>query len=530
MPFNLDIINILILVVIVLNSTLGLFIFTTKKDNAINQNFFIFSIAATFWGISMFLYRGFNDPQLSFLFARILYVSAATIPFIFLFFIRVFPQEKHTISKNLLYVLAIPFVAICVISILPNYLIYSTSDFSPGEKVINFSKFYHTIYALYITGYFSICYFLLIVKYVKFKGIEKIQITYVILGTFISTIIGVCTNLIMPYLGDFSLNWLGQVGIIVMVSSISYSILQYKLFEMRVVATQFIVFVLCTSLFARVLFSSTKPDFIINMSFLVITVIISFLLLRSVIHEVEQRQKIEKLAADLEHANMQQESLIHFITHQIKGFFAKSRDIYSMVLEGDFGNVSEALRPIIQEGLDSETKGVALVKEILDSANLKKGTIRYTMAEIDFKKLVTEIVAEQKKIAEQKGLRIETHIADGDCHVVGDGEQLNHVVRNIIDNSIKYTPTGKLTVSLSHNDQSVLFVVKDTGVGVTEEDRPQLFTAGGKGKNSIKVNVESTGFGLFIVKEIVDAHKGRIWVDSDGAGKGSTFYVELPKK
>jgi signal transduction histidine kinase len=74
----------------------------------------------------------------------------------------------------------------------------------------------------------------------------------------------------------------------------------------------------------------------------------------------------------------------------------------------------------------------------------------------------------------------------------------------------------------------VLFAIKDTGVGITPEDMQNLFTEGGHGKDSIKVNVESTGFGLYIVKQIVDAHKGRVWAESEGAGKGTQFYIELP--
>jgi signal transduction histidine kinase len=65
-------------------------------------------------------------------------------------------------------------------------------------------------------------------------------------------------------------------------------------------------------------------------------------------------------------------------------------------------------------------------------------------------------------------------------------------------------------------------------VGITSEDREKLFTEGGHGVNSIKINVHSTGYGLFIAKKITDAHKGKIWVESEGAGKGSTFFVELP--
>jgi signal transduction histidine kinase len=103
-----------------------------------------------------------------------------------------------------------------------------------------------------------------------------------------------------------------------------------------------------------------------------------------------------------------------------------------------------------------------------------------------------------------------------------------HVLRNLIDNSIKYTPTGTITIGLSRQGDKAVFFVKDTGVGINDEDRARLFTEGGRGKDSIKVNVHSTGYGLYIAKQIVDAHGGKITMESEGPGKGSTFKIELP--
>ncbi|MGB3921976.1 MAG: ATP-binding protein [Minisyncoccia bacterium] len=101
-------------------------------------------------------------------------------------------------------------------------------------------------------------------------------------------------------------------------------------------------------------------------------------------------------------------------------------------------------------------------------------------------------------------------------------------VKNPIDNSIRHTLEGGLSVNLSRKDGKILFFVKDTGVGLSEELKPKLFTQGGRDKNSIKININSTGFGLSFVKCVVEAHKGRVWAESDGPNKGSTFYMELP--
>jgi signal transduction histidine kinase len=113
--------------------------------------------------------------------------------------------------------------------------------------------------------------------------------------------------------------------------------------------------------------------------------------------------------------------------------------------------------------------------------------------------------------------------------VSGDEEKIRrHVVRNVIDNSIKYTQEGSVDVEVTRANGIARVTVRDTGVGISREDMAHLFTEGGHGKESIKINVHSTGYGLFIAKTIVEAHKGKIWAESDGPGKGSRFIIELP--
>jgi len=106
--------------------------------------------------------------------------------------------------------------------------------------------------------------------------------------------------------------------------------------------------------------------------------------------------------------------------------------------------------------------------------------------------------------------------------------QLKQVFQNLIDNSIRYTPKGTINIQLTTNNNKVLFTVKDTGVGISDELKPKLFTKNGRDKNSLKININSTGFGLAFVKGVVVAHHGRVWAESAGPNKGSTFYMELP--
>jgi two-component system CheB/CheR fusion protein len=113
--------------------------------------------------------------------------------------------------------------------------------------------------------------------------------------------------------------------------------------------------------------------------------------------------------------------------------------------------------------------------------------------------------------------------------VTGDRAQTgDHVLRNLLENAVNYTPKGSVAVSLKKENGKILLTIADSGVGISEEDKKKLFTEGGKGKDSIKVNVHSTGYGLFIAKNVVTAEGGTIRAESAGPGKGSRFIAEFP--
>ena len=180
--------------------------------------------------------------------------------------------------------------------------------------------------------------------------------------------------------------------------------------------------------------------------------------------------------------------------------------------------------------MEYENMGIETVDLVLNADNLQKGMVKYEMKPTDFKEIIIKTLEEKKVQAEAHGLKIENEIDDGkenQYNILGDAFWLTEAVHNLIENSIKYTKTGKITVALHDGNGKVKLSVRDTGVGITEEDKKNLFTEGGRGKNSVKVNVDSTGYGLYTVKLVIDAHHGKVWAESGGPEKGSTFYIEL---
>ena len=118
--------------------------------------------------------------------------------------------------------------------------------------------------------------------------------------------------------------------------------------------------------------------------------------------------------------------------------------------------------------------------------------------------------------------------ADGVNALVGDPQHLQRVFINLLSNAIKYTPEGgAIRVGIRRDGSSILTTVSDTGCGITAEDLPKLFQEFYRSNDPVNQQIRGTGLGLALVKRIVEAHQGRIWVTSEKQ-KGSTFSVSLP--
>ncbi|KND51976.1 MAG: two-component system, NarL family, sensor histidine kinase BarA [Parcubacteria bacterium C7867-001] len=333
----------------------------------------------------------------------------------------------------------------------------------------------------------------------------------------------------LDFFGDYSwtIGQYGLFGVPVFIGLLSYLIVRFRAFNIGLIAVQALIGALFILLASEFAFVTTDLNRILVSITLILTIVLGYMLIKSVQREIKQREHIELLAKDLSAANERQVALIHFITHQIKGFVTKSRNAMAGILDGDYGQAPETMKPLVQQVFESDTQGVSTIQEILNASNIKSGKVTYTMQPFDLKGLIEEVVGTLKSNAEKKGLALNANLGEA-LTVTGDRAQLINAYKNIVDNSIKYTPKGSVTVSLEKKDGKALFTVTDTGVGISDEDKKNLFTEGGHGKESTKVNVDSTGFGLYIVKNIIEAHKGRVWAESDGPNKGSRFYIELP--
>ncbi len=336
-------------------------------------------------------------------------------------------------------------------------------------------------------------------------------------------------NFFGTYFVAYEISQLGHVAVPIFAALLAYITVRFDTLESRILLIDVLTSSLIILIFSLLFIRNEDAQTVVVLVSLALSIPMAYTLMSGIRKEVHSRQRIEQLAGDLRRANEGQQNLIHIINHQIKGYLAKARNIFSELLDDpSYGPIPDASKPMLEEGFKSLTEGVDFVKDFLDASNIEKGSYAFSVVPIDFREMVKETAEKQKTLAEERKLSYEVKIEDGDYNTKGDKLQLGQAVKNLIDNSLRYTLEGGVSINLSRKDDKILLSVKDTGVGISEELKPKLFTQGGRDKNSIKININSTGFGLSFVKSVVEAHKGRVWAESEGVNKGSTFYMELP--
>ncbi len=338
-------------------------------------------------------------------------------------------------------------------------------------------------------------------------------------------------------IGSITEDWeMAQIGLFVMpifIGILAYLVVKYNSFNVKLIATQALVWGLAILIGSQFFFIKVPINYLLTGVTFIASIVFGYFLIKSVKKEVEQKEELAKLNVNLQELLKQRESLVHLVTHKVKGSFTRSKYIFAGMLDGTFGDINAEVKMRAQQGLDSDNMGSETVDLVLNAANLEKGTVKYDMKVVDFAELVKSTISDKKISIESKGLKLETEIksaragGDGIYNVLGDSLWLKEVSNNLVENALKYTKEGKITVGLEKKEKKILFYVKDTGVGITPEDKASLFTEGGRGKESVKINVDSTGYGLYSVRLIVEAHKGKVWMEPNKEASGSVFLVEL---
>lgn len=262
------------------------------------------------------------------------------------------------------------------------------------------------------------------------------------------------------------------------------------------------------------------------------------ILLQTIINDISEQRKadllIEEEMVKLKDLDQIRKDLISRVSHELKtplvsvcGGAELLLDLYGEEFKGD----SKELLEMIEKG---GKRLKHLVENLVDITRIEYKKFELNKDISDFSQVIRDCTKELMYLIKKRKLNLELDLMDN-LFLEFDKIRIEQVIINLLSNAIKNTPpNGKITVKTLRRDDSVELLISDSGIGLTIEEMEKLFTRFGKieryGNGQEYIDIQGTGLGLYISKEIIDLHEGQIWAKSAGRDKGSTFTIKLPIK
>jgi signal transduction histidine kinase len=237
------------------------------------------------------------------------------------------------------------------------------------------------------------------------------------------------------------------------------------------------------------------------------------------LHDVTREKLVERLKTEF----------VSLSAHQLRTPLSAIKWTLKMILDGDMGKINEEQRDLLTKTYESNERMISLINDLLSVTRIEEGRYVYKKEAVDLKEIVGNIVKNYKEEAKRRGINFNFNDPKEKLPKAKvDVEKIKLAITNLIDNAIRYTPEGgKVIASLEKKNKSLEFSVKDSGIGVPEDQQQRLFTKFFRASSAVRIETEGSGLGLFICKNIIEAHNGEVWFESE-EGKGSKFYFSIP--
>jgi len=239
---------------------------------------------------------------------------------------------------------------------------------------------------------------------------------------------------------------------------------------------------------------------------------------RDITHEVE----VDRLKSEF----------VATVSHELRTPMTSIRGYVDILLMGAAGAVNENQTHFLKIVKNNTERLNILVNDLLDISRIEAGRVTLAPQSLDLRDVAEDILADvlRRSREENKPMAFSLNAAKNLPRVQGDSERIRQVLGNLVSNAYHYTPeNGQITVHVTAaNGNEVQVDVEDSGVGIPVEDQGRIFDRFYRGEDPLVLATPGTGLGLAIVKQLVEMHNGRIWLKSEGIGKGSTFSFTLP--
>lgn len=513
---------------------LAFWVYLADKENKMNRYFFLMVMLWIFGEMTpYFIFRNIlvSKEVLIFLPKLTLFSVFIFLTFFYFFFLYFLREEKRFPFLNkVVPIIAVIGAFLSIFTDLFQRKIEATEGGLGLDLILTTEG--KVLWLGFIIFLISFIFIRFIKNYFKSDQKERLRVQYVMMGFSFWVVISLIFTVYFALIQNtFRYTYLSNYSIFFLLGFTAYAIVKQELFGIRVVITTIFVGLIAILLgLDALVFTDQLLLQLFKGLVLFIFLYFGYLLIRSVMREIQQREEIERLS------NAKSE-FISIASHQLRTPLTAIKGYISMVLEGTYGKLPQKAKKPIENVYESNEKLVKLVNDLLSYSRLESGKIEITKEKTSIVDLVSNIVEMFKVEAKNNGLYLKfekpthsTGSGQGEPfpEILIDPDKIRDVISNLINNAIKYTPKGGITVKIQKPNSKILITVSDTGVGMTKEEISQLFQSFTRGAAGSKLYSQGAGLGLYIAKKYVEMHDGTLTVVSPGQGKGTTFTIELP--
>lgn len=535
-PFTHDNLDLLSVAAAVAGITiLGSVVFFNERKSATNKSFFFLAIAAAAWSIVNYLSYHFSSPIVVLWLFRLILFFATWYTFGLFQFFYVFPNT-HVEWPRWYWRILVPAIFFVDIVAFTPFTFRDIEQIGTGGNVsIAQPGPGIVIFGILIVGLVIAAFTILLHKLINAPRAGRAAYGLVLAGATITFICHIIFNYILPaFFNQTQYLQLGAIFIFPMVAFIAYAIVRHHLLNIKVFAAEALTFFLAIVTFGEVIVATEIITIIFQVIVFVLVLVFGILLIQSVQREVEQREELERLNKKVEADNKQLEDLSRFksqllsiASHQIRSPLAAMKGFISLIQAGAYGEINEKVKETLGKVQYSADDLIGLINTLLDMRKVEEGKMEYAFVTEDIVPLVKGIVDGIQPLAMAKKLELTADLPSTPVMANIDREKFKQVVQNLVDNAIKYTPSGFVKASLTVGGGKISISVSDSGLGIPAELIPHLFEEFIRDER-VKKEIRGTGLGLFIARKITEAHGGTLTAASPGEGKGSTFTAIIP--
>ncbi len=500
------------------------------KFSLLTIAFFLFCLSFSAWLVGDLVTWVSNDYQVVQTFWSWLdYTSILYFVFGAIFFALLIKKDLHFMEK-------IFFIGILIFPYVLTFSGNSVMDFNLFDCEVQENELL-TEYK-FVTHFAILAYILInfIYFFRRMNKSERIRSGVILFAILLFLGTASITEYISSVTYIYEVNLYGMLVLPIALIILVFAVTNLGLFQFRLLGSQILAYILILTVGSQFMFLQNATERTLSIATFVISVIIAILFLQNSTKETNTRKKVEQLAEQLNQSNeklkeldKQKSEFISIASHQLRTPLTAIKGYISLLLEGSYGVLNKDVNDVLNKVYSVNDRLVHLVEDLLNVSRIEAGRIQYNFQPTQLADLLTELHDMFGVTAKNKGLEFTLSLPESMLPLImADPNKIKEICSNLIDNAIKYTPKGSVKVSLERVGPNARITIIDTGIGIKPEDKDNLFTKFVRSKETSRMVVGGAGLGLYVGKSFVLAHKGNIWAESEGPGKGSKFIIEIP--